>query len=94
MANMSYCRFQNTSSDFFDCVDYLEDRRYGDSESLSDDELRAAKRMTNDVLKFLELLSDSTNMCLDEFVEKCSNDPDAVDQVWDKLNGDKSCDNS
>lgn len=38
MANMSYCRFQNTQGDLRDCVDALGDE-------LSKDEARAARRM-------------------------------------------------
>jgi hypothetical protein len=37
MANMSYCRFQNTLSDFEDCLDALESGK-----TMSDDEQRAA----------------------------------------------------
>ncbi len=37
MANMSYCRFQNTLGDFEDCLDALDSRK-----AMSDDEQRAA----------------------------------------------------
>lgn len=37
MANMSYCRFQNTLSDLQDCVDNMENK------DLSKDEKRARK---------------------------------------------------
>lgn len=39
MANMSYCRFQNTVKDLFDCLDHLED------DDLSPDESKARKRL-------------------------------------------------
>ena len=42
MANMSYCRFQNTVNDLQDCVD--ADGMY-DPEDLSDDERRARERL-------------------------------------------------
>lgn len=42
MANMSYCRFQNTYRDLQDCVSALNDNG---ADSLSDDELAAAKMM-------------------------------------------------
>jgi hypothetical protein len=47
MANMSYCRFQNTAGDLADCLEALREGVYaeGDQEPLSDDELRAAKRL-------------------------------------------------
>ena len=41
MANMSYCRFQNTSNDLRDCVNALEEEDYPDSR----EELIAAKWM-------------------------------------------------
>lgn len=40
MANMSYCRFQNTLSDLRDCARALEE-----GEPLSDDEQRARNRL-------------------------------------------------
>lgn len=47
MANMSYCRFQNTVIDLQDCYDALEEM--GDDEEmiedLSSEELRAKKKL-------------------------------------------------
>lgn len=40
MANMGYCRFQNTVPDLRDCEEALDD-----FDSLSDDEQQAAKRL-------------------------------------------------
>lgn len=63
MSNMSYCRFQNTCGDLSDCADALESlfntARYADDqeEALSDDELRAAKRL----LALCERINDMTN---------------------------------
>ena len=42
MSNMSYCRFQNTRLDLRDCKEALDD---GEFESLSGEELHAAKRL-------------------------------------------------
>jgi hypothetical protein len=39
MANMSYCRFQNTEQDLSDCYNHLFD------DGLSDDEKRARERL-------------------------------------------------
>ena len=45
MANMSYCRFQNTSNDLFDCLCALRDGD-GDDEKLTDKyEIAAKKRL-------------------------------------------------
>lgn len=32
MANMSYCRFENTLSDLKDCYEHIEDRTLGERE--------------------------------------------------------------
>ena len=56
MANMSYCRFQNTYSDLWDCAEHFED------EDLSEDEAKYRKRI-------LELCKNiSSNYGKDEYV--------------------------
>ncbi len=52
MANMSYCRFQNTVSDFADCLHALEDENF---ESLSKNERRAAKQLIDLARELIEL---------------------------------------
>lgn len=32
MANMAYCRFENTYQDLVDCIEHLEDTELSDSE--------------------------------------------------------------
>lgn len=49
MANMSYCRFQNTRLDMMDCMDALANR-----ESLSEDEAIACVRMFTGILEWFE----------------------------------------
>jgi hypothetical protein len=44
MSNMSYCRFQNTLGDLFDCQEALDNGELEDGQ-LSDEEERAAKRL-------------------------------------------------
>jgi len=44
MSNMSYCRFQNTSRDFRDCLENLRTLRSGDSMAVNDMEELAARR--------------------------------------------------
>tara|TARA_R110002167_G_scaffold184555_2_gene384984 strand:- start:63 stop:308 length:246 start_codon:yes stop_codon:yes gene_type:complete len=44
MANMSYCRFENTSSDLSDCLDAVENiNRVEDFEEMSDYEREALR---------------------------------------------------
>ena len=57
MANMSYCRYENTSMDLSDCVDDLQDR-LNDPESdkrQSETEASAASRMVWLCKRYLDL---------------------------------------
>ena len=47
MANMSYCRFQNTRSDMEDCLDVLREEK-----PLSRDEANAGRWMFDDILSY------------------------------------------
>lgn len=49
MANMSYCRFENTYSDLCDCFNAIKN-----GEKLSEDELYYAEKMRNLCEKFIE----------------------------------------
>jgi len=48
MANMSYCRFQNTLHDLRDCHDNLDDR------DLSEEEAQARKRLIKECREIVE----------------------------------------
>ena len=62
MANMSYCRFQNTYRDLQDCLYALNDNG---PDTLSDDELDAARRMMQ--------LCDSIQSFHDEVLDEVEN---------------------
>ena len=47
MANMGYCRFQNTRSDMEDCLDALREEKL-----LSHDEANAGRWMFDDILSY------------------------------------------
>ncbi|QST02810.1 hypothetical protein IMZ31_19870 (plasmid) [Pontibacillus sp. ALD_SL1] len=49
MANMSYCRFENTKRDVEDCLDAVRD-----GDIASQHELEKAKGMFEDILLFLQ----------------------------------------
>ena len=49
--NMSYCRFENTLSDFYDCLDNLE-------EITSESEKRAAKFLYEAAKKYIDLYEE------------------------------------
>lgn len=57
--NMSYCRFHNTDLALQDCLGELEEMQAGAGSKLSDAELRAAKGLAIDCMRFVELLLDT-----------------------------------
>ena len=57
MANMSYCRFENTLHDLSDCENALEGVAY-DGESISKSEWEYAKRMKYWCESFIEIFDD------------------------------------
>jgi hypothetical protein len=61
MANMSYCRFQNTAQDLRDCVTVVEEAYDLDDLDLSNDETYAMQRMRNLCQDFLDAYE-----CLEE----------------------------
>ena len=52
MANMSYCRFENTANDLQDCIYAIED---GDVSALSSFEIRGAENLLYLAHKLIEL---------------------------------------
>ncbi|MBT2749994.1 MULTISPECIES: hypothetical protein, partial [unclassified Lysobacter] len=58
MANMSYCRFQNTALALSNCEEVLEDMVDSDPERLSDEELLAAQRLVTSCLNIVQLLAE------------------------------------
>ena len=52
MANMSYCRFENTASDLQDCVYAIQD---GDINGLSSFEIRGAKSLLELARELIDL---------------------------------------
>ena len=62
MANMSYCRFNNTSIDLRDCVDAMQEAETLEDMDLSRDELSRLKYMrqlANDFLEECDRLLDN-----------------------------------
>jgi hypothetical protein len=62
MANMSYCRFQNTLIDFRDCAATINAMINEDAEPLSDYELRAAKNLVHEAYELLLTMCDATGL--------------------------------
>jgi hypothetical protein len=53
MANMSYCRFENTASDLQDCFDHWDETP--DEQLSSDHERRGKKRLKKIILEFADM---------------------------------------
>lgn len=67
MANMSYCRFHNTSRDLSDCLDAL-----AWNERLSDLEIRNGKAMFREFLQFCKdayIIGEFDEECIDSLFE-------------------------
>ena len=74
MANMSYCRFQNTLNDLRDCFKAIQNH-----EALSDDEANAFRSLMNDFDAFLNdedlLFEDGIDFDkVEDLIRECSND--------------------
>jgi hypothetical protein len=60
MANMSYCMFENTKSDLFDCVCKLSEMLGADENTLSPSEDENCKQMYRLCLEYIELYEQLT----------------------------------
>ena len=71
MANMSYCRFQNTLGDFEDCVDAIDN-----ANELSLDEQRAAFWLIKKARELAEQFEDQSDEEIKEFLASFSEEED------------------
>jgi hypothetical protein len=69
MANMSYCRFQNTLGDFEDCLDALDSEK-----SMSDDEQRAAFWLIQKARELAERFEDYSDEEIKEQLKSMGED--------------------
>ena len=53
MANMSYCRFNNTRIDMEDCIDALREAEWGDNK-ISEDEIGYCRMMFDNIIDYLD----------------------------------------
>src|SRR3972149_6440855 len=83
MANMSYCRFQNTSQDLRACAESIDEMVNGE-ETLSRDELEAAKSLMRTAIQMLVALTEAAPAptCLDDLFEE----PALIDTILDQIN--------
>ena len=71
MANMSYCRFQNTLGDFEDCVDAIDNAK-----ELSLDEQRAAFWLIKRARELAEQFEDHSDDDIWKFIKSFSGEED------------------
>lgn len=64
MSNMSYCRFENTLRDLCDCHNAIQELLAGDSEALSENELRCAVALVEQCKETLGLIADEQGLDL------------------------------
>lgn len=81
MANMSYCRFQNTLTDFEDCSTSLAEAFEGDLGKLSREELRAAIRLVEEARDLVNMVRDMADVDEDGALTD-----DAIREVITKAN--------
>lgn len=60
MSNMSYCRFQNTLRDFWDCADALDELE-GDLSTLSNAEAEAARELLSVCAHLVDRYGDGSD---------------------------------
>ena len=53
MANMSYCRFNNTRIDIEDCIEALREAEWGDNK-ISEDEIGYCRMMFDNIRDYLD----------------------------------------
>jgi hypothetical protein len=58
--HMSYCRFQNTALDLHECENVLEEMFDGSTGPLSEDELRAARKLVNSCIDIARIFADKS----------------------------------
>ena len=89
MSNMSYCRFQNTSSDLEDCKDALDAVINEGIGKLSHEEVHAAKRLVQSCLYIVRLLADCRNIDVYEGVREIENSyASIIDDANNEAEGD------
>lgn len=85
MANMSYCRFENTTPDLDDCSEAIENFLYGEEE-ISDRELRHAARLIEKATEMLGHLANHEGKGVGEFVQELTDSCDMEEHALSILN--------
>lgn len=83
MANMSYCRFRNTLTDFRDCCDTLRALMDGeeDADRISGEELEAAQRLLAEAIQIVTETAEHVGKPVEEL------DEDDAESMLKELSG-------
>lgn len=77
MSNMDYCRFQNTLTDFRDCVNTVEAMQY-DGFDLSHEEKKSFAQMLEQAVTLIQMVGDAVGRLDSDMIQSCLQDPDEV----------------
>lgn len=61
MSNMSYCRFENTLADLYDCQEQMQN---GDKTELSSNELEARENLLSLCIDIVEEFGHEQDVCI------------------------------
>lgn len=81
MANMSYCRFENTHRDLKDCRNALEELLEGQAALDTQYELPAAKNLAKECATILQLLADHAGVSVEDLVDSERTITDTIDKA-------------
>jgi len=87
MSNMSYCRFENTLSDFRDCAGAMEEIIDRGDDPLAGSELRSAVQLIGDAADALVLVAEALGLEGDRSVLDALADPCQRDSIRSLLDG-------
>lgn len=75
MANMSYCRFENTSKDLQDCIDAVETMLNNSGKNEYDESLSTSeKRYFEEMIEQCDLFSNYANTLLETYGDEMNDE--------------------
>lgn len=75
MANMSYCRFENTSKDLQDCIDAVETMLNNSGKNEYDESLSTSeKRYFEEMIEQCDLFSNYANTLLETYSDEMNDE--------------------
>ena len=87
MGNMSYCRFENTSSDLQDCINAVGEMIEGGYD-LNEYETRGFRRLIEQAAELLQLIGETVGIDAEEIIEKVEWKSESIVEEFRDLCGD------